>query len=172
MHIETERCIIRYFQEDDFRDFHEIFSDPVVMENTEPPYDEAKSRAFLEGFCIRDKKALALEHKAERKVFGYILFSDRLQKDVYEIGWIFNRNYWRQGFAYEAMSAVVDFAFRQLHAHKLFAEAIDTVKSVGLMKKLGMVFEGRQIEQLKDQNGEWRDLYYYGLLAEQYEKRN
>lgn len=36
----------------------------------------------------------------------------------------------------------MNYAFNTLHAHKIFAEAIDNVKSVGLMKKLGMVLEG------------------------------
>ena len=31
VHIETERYVIRYFQKEDFRDFYEIFSDPIVM---------------------------------------------------------------------------------------------------------------------------------------------
>ena len=67
------------------------------------------------------------------------------------------------------MSPLIHYTFRELKAHKVFAEAIDDLKSVGLMKKLGMQLEGRQKEQVRDQKGHWRDLYFYGLLEEDYQ---
>ncbi len=99
-------------------------------------------------------------------MIGYILFN-AFEEGVYEIGWIFNKNYWRQGYAFESCKAVVEYAFNQLEAHKIFAEAIDSVKSVGLMKKLGMRLEGIQRSQTKDNDGTWADLYFYGLLKEE-----
>lgn len=168
--VETERTRVRYFFESDFHDLHEIFSDSLVMKNTEAPYNEEKTHAFLHGFCIEKKRALAVVYKKESKVIGYVLFSDSLEKDVYELGWIFNKNYWRQGLAFEVMSRLVQYTFRELTAHKVFAEAIDDVKSVGLMKKLGMCHEGTQIQQVRDQGGSWRDLHFYGLLRGDFEK--
>ena len=163
--LETERTLVRYFIENDFHDLHEILSDPLVMENTEPPYDEEKTHNFLQEFCISKKKALAVFHKQDKKVIGYALFSDSLEPDVYEIGWIFNKNYWRQGLAHESVNSIIHYAFTQRKAHKVFAEAIDDLKSVSLMKKLGMRCEGVQRQQVRDQNGIWRDLYFYGLLC-------
>ena len=96
-------------------------------------------------------------------MIGYILFNAS-QKDVYEMGWFFNGNYWRQGYAYEACKAVIDYAFDALNAHKIFAETIDGEKSVSLMKKLGMKLEGIQRSQVKDNSGNWADLYLYGIL--------
>ena len=58
----------------------------------------------------------------------------------------------------------------ELKAHKVFAEAIDAVKSVGLMQKLGMQHEGIQRSQTKDNHGNWADLYFYGLLEEDWRK--
>ena len=84
------------------------------------------------------------------------------------MGWIFNRAYWRQGYAFESCNALLDYAFREKHAHKVFAEAIDPVKSVGLMKKLGMCLEGIQREQTKDSLGNWTDLFFYGILRTQW----
>ncbi len=78
------------------------------------------------------------------------------------------RSYWRQGYAYEACKAVIDYAFRELDAHKVFAEAIDGVKSVGLMQKLGMKLEGVQRSQSQDNDGNWADLYFYGLHNEEW----
>lgn len=171
MLIETERLKIRCFTPDDAKDLHEIFGDPETMLNCEPAYDMEKTKKFLQEFCIERNGALAATLKASGKLIGYILFKSQGEdecEDVYEIGWIFNRGYWRQGYAYEACSAVVRYAFEELHAHKLMAEAIDPVKSVGLMEKLGMVREGVQRSHTGDNRGSWADLYLYGLLRDEY----
>ena len=63
---------------------------------------------------------------------------------------------------------MIDHAFRELNAHKVFAETIDGVKSVGLMQKLGMKLEGTQRSQTKDNEENSEDLYLYGLLEEEW----
>ncbi len=165
--IETERLIIRNFTLDDAKDLHDIFGDEETMINCEPPYDFDKTKAFLESFCIGRHGAVATVEKRSQKMIGYILFNE-FDTGVYEMGWIFNRSHWRQGYAYEACKAVIDYAFCELNGHKVFAEAIDGVKSVGLMKKLGMTQEGIQRSQTLDNSGKWADLYFYGLLREEW----
>ncbi len=167
--IETPRMIIRNFAIEDANDLHDIFGDAETMKNCEPAYDLEKTKTFLQSFCIDRSGALAAVDKQTQKMIGYILFNE-FDEGVYEIGWIYNKHYWRKGYAYESCKAVVDFAFRNLNAHKIFAEAIDGVKSVGLMKKLGMTLEGVQRSQGKDNNGEWVDLYFYGMLRPEWEK--
>ncbi len=163
MYIETARMIIRNFTPEDAADLHEIFGDEETMKNCEPAYDFEKTRKFLTSFCIGRKGAVAAVHKKSGKMIGYILFNQS-ETGVYEMGWIYNRSFWRQGYAYESCKAVIDYAFGKLNAHKVFAEAIDTLKSVGLMQKLGMQLEGIQRCQTKDDHGNWADLYFYGLL--------
>ncbi len=168
--IETERLIIRNFMPDDADDLYEILGDAETMKNCEPAYDLQKTKEFLHSFCIGRNGAVAAVHKQAQKVIGYILFNE-IQPSIYEMGWFINRNCWRQGYAYEACKAVMDYAFCELDAHKVFAEAIDGVKSVGLMQKLGMKFEGVQRSHTKDNDGNWADLYFYGMLREEWEKR-
>lgn len=165
MYIETPRMIIRDFTPDDAADLHDIFGDDETMENCEPAYDFEKTREFLDSFCIGRRGAVAAVHKDSGKVIGYILLKE-YEPEIYEMGWIFNRNFWRQGLAYETCKAVVGYAFADLKAHKIFAEAIDAVKSVGLMRKLGMGLEGVQRSQTRDNQGNWADLYFYGLLED------
>lgn len=171
MYIETPRMIIRDFTPEDAADLHDIFSDDETMENCEPAYDFEKTQKFLTSFCIGRKGAVAAVHKESGKMIGYILFNE-FDEGVYEIGWIYNRSYWRQGYAYESCKAVIDNAFGERKAHKIFAEAIDAVKSVGLMKKLGMQLEGIQRSQVKNNRGNWADLYFYGLLEDDWRKQN
>ena len=171
MYIETPRMIIRDFTRSDAADLHDIFGDDETMENCEPAYDFEKTKEFLTSFCIDRKGAVAAVHKESGKMMGYILFK-RQDEGVYEMGWIYNRNFWQQGYAYESCKAVIDYAFRDLKAHKVFAEAIDAVKSVGLMQRLGMQLEGIQRSQTKDNHGNCADLYFCGLLKEDWRRNN
>lgn len=166
-HIQTPRLTLRPFTMDDLSALHEIFSDPETMANVEPPYTLEKTEGFLRSFCIERGGALACVHRESGKMIGYILFNS-LEDGVHEMGWIFNRAYWRRGLAYEACSALIHRAFTELGAHKIFAEAIDGIKSVGLMKKLGLRLEGVQRLQTRDNAGAWRDLYFYGILKDEY----
>lgn len=164
MRIETPRMTIRDFAPEDARDLFEILGDRETMAYCEPPYDFEKTEAFLHSFCIGRRGAVAAVHRERGKVIGYILFSDQ-GEGVYEMGWFFNRSFWRQGYAWEACKAVMDYAFAECHAHKIFAETIDPIRSAALMKKLGMHPEGVQRSQVKDPRGNWADVYLYGLLG-------
>ena len=168
MRLETERMVIRDFLPDDAADLQEIFGDAETMKNCEPAYDPEKTAKFLREFCIARRGAAAAVLKETSKVIGYILFNE-LEEGVYEIGWIFNRRYWRKGYAYESCRAVMEYGFAQRKAHKIFAEAIDGVKSTGLMKKLGMRLEGVQKQQTGDNFGGWADLYLYGILQSEWD---
>ncbi|MBQ6798300.1 MAG: GNAT family N-acetyltransferase [Oscillospiraceae bacterium] len=170
MDLKTTRMLLRDFIPEDADDLQEILGDAEVMEFSEAPYDLEKTKAFLASFCIEKHGAVAAVHKESGKVIGYILFNE-IEPDVYEMGWFFNRRFWRQGYAYESCKAVIDYAFGELKAHKVFAEAIDAVKSVSLMKKLGMQLEGIQRSQTKDNHGNWADLYFYGLLEDDWRKQ-
>lgn len=157
MHIETPRMLIRNFIPEDANDLYEILGDAETMEYSEPPYDWDKTKQFLASFCIARGRAVAAVHKESGKVIGYILFSE-MQPGAYELGWFFNRHFWRQGYAYEACKAVMDHAFRTMEVENIFAETIDGVKAVGLMQKLGM-----QLEEIQHDHEDHRDWYVYGM---------
>lgn len=165
MHITTQRLIIRPYQAEDARDVHAIFSDPVVMRDCEPAFSPEKSREALAHF-ITSSIACAVVLKAENKVICHLLFKQRPGEEdgIYEIGWIFNQSYWGQGYAHEAACAAIRFGFENLSVHKVMAETIDPVKSVGLMRKLGMKQEGIFRRHAKDVKGRWTDLYWYAIL--------
>lgn len=161
MYLETNRMTIRDFVPEDAADLYDILGDRETMENCEPAYSPEKTKSFLHSFCIDRKGAVAAVHKERGKVIGYILLHE-FDRGVYEIGWFFNRRYWRQGYAYEACKAVMDYAFCHMNAYKIFAETVDMVRSAGLIKKLGMQFE--DVQQAKDAHGNWVDLYCYRLF--------
>ena len=175
MHIETKRMILRNFALDDLVDLQEIFGDPIVMEHTEPPYNLEKTRQFLMDFCMGKERedevpgAFAATLKENGKVIGYVLFKEYDEPEIYEIGWIFNKDFWGCGYAYEICQGLIDYAFEEMGLHKICAHATDGVKSVGLMKKLGMTQEGvlRKHSKNLDETA-WLDLHCYAVLQEDY----
>lgn len=169
MYIETERLIIRDFKMGDLPDLQEILGDSETMKYSEPAYDIGKTEEFLRDFCIAKNGAFAAALKDSDKVIGYLLFKPYGDPEVYELGWFFNRTYWRRGYAYEAVSALIEHGFNEMNIQKIFAETIDPIKSVGLMRKLGMKPEGIQRKHVKDLDGNLTDLYLYGLLKEDFD---
>ena len=167
MHMETPRLIIRNFVHEDGGDLQEILGDSETMQYCEPAYTLPQTQKFLDSFCIASQGGVAVACKESNRVNGYILFKET-HRGVYEMGWFFNRNTWGRGYALESCKAVIAYAFETLNAHKIFAETIDGVKSVGLMEKLGMQPEGVQRSHTKDLQGNWADLYLYGLLEQDF----
>ena len=168
--LSTNRLIIRNFDSSDFSDLHEIFSDDDVMLYVEPSYTPSQTAQFLQNFCIDrvPPGALAVELKETGKMIGYILFKPMDEPDVYETGWIFNKDYWCKGYTFEACSKLIRYGFEEMNLHKICAETIDSVKAIPLLKKLGMTQEGVQRSHTKSNDGIWHDLHWYAILADEY----
>lgn len=160
---ETERLIIRDFRMEDIDDLQEIFGDYETMKNLEEPYDVDKTKCFLQEFCIDKKGAFAVVCKEIDKVIGYILFNN-IEDEIYEMGWVFNKQFWRQGYAYEACKNFIQYSFANMKVHKIFAETTDNIRSGGLIRKIGMELEGVQKSHTRNIEGEWEDLYLYGMI--------
>ena len=160
----TKRLILRPYSPADAADLHEIFSDPLVMEHCETPYTPEQTRQALSYF-IEKGLGYAVALADSGKVIGHLLFHQFPMEDdgIYEIGWFFNREYWRQGYAYEACCAMIDYGFRSLHLHKICAETIDPIRSAGLMEKLGMSHAGTFHSHTRAPDGRWADVYWYAI---------
>lgn len=158
--IETQRLTMRPFVPADSAGLQEILGDAETMRFSEPAYTPEKTAEFLNSFLIRRRSGVAVVCKQSGKLIGYILFHP-LDKGIYELGWFFHRDYWRQGFAYEACQAIIRYGFQELRIHKIVSETIDLQKSIGLMKKLGMQPEG--VSPVFDPNGRPAQLYCYCL---------
>lgn len=162
--VEAERVFLRPFESGDAPALHAILSDAETMAFVEPPYTREQTERFLADFCIAKRAALACVMRQTGELIGYMLFH-QTEPGVYEMGWILNRRVWRRGLAYESCRALIAYAFEQRDARRVFAETADTVKSVGLMEKLEMRFEGVERTEGK------MPLYVYGLGVEEYARR-
>ena len=93
-----------------------------------------------------------------------ILFQFSLANHRAEIGFILNREYWRQGLMHQALEAVIGFAFKSLELHRIEAD-VDPLNagSLGVLEKLGFEREGLFHDRWL-LNNEWADSVMLALL--------
>jgi [ribosomal protein S5]-alanine N-acetyltransferase len=81
-----------------------------------------------------------------------------------EVGFLFARRHWGQGYAREAMEAVIGHAFGPLGLERLWARFHDgNEASRHLLERLGFTYEGRLRSHIV-RDGERRDCLIYGRL--------
>jgi RimJ/RimL family protein N-acetyltransferase len=88
-----------------------------------------------------------------------------------EIGWVFHPAVHGRGYATEATNALLDVAFDELGAHRVYAELDAQNEASGrLCEILGMSREAllRERDYI---GGEWHDVAIYALLAQEYRER-
>ena len=174
--IVTARLEIRDFVPADRQALHEYASDPRVTQYLWwGPFSEIDTLQFLERVgrdakaSPREKFELAVVDRALGRVIGGCeLLSRRSIYQEYEIGYCFRPDAWGRGFATETVRALLDFGFRSISAHRIYALVDpENAASGQLLARLGLRREGHL---RKDSliRGEWRDSWVYALLAEEW----
>lgn len=122
--IETERLLLRPFQESDLDDFYEYASVDGVGEMAGWRHHEnhEKSKEILDSF-IREDKTFAICLKHNNKVIGSLGVEKYGMEDKLteffdykgrELGYVLSRDYWGRGIMAEAVMAVIDYLFHDL----------------------------------------------------------
>ena len=122
--IETERLILREFNESDLDDFFEYASVEGVGERAGWYHHKTKmiSKEILELF-IEEKKTFAVVLKENNKVIGSVgiekygreeSLSEFFNYKGREIGYVLSKDYWNKGLMTEAVKAVCDYLFNEL----------------------------------------------------------
>jgi len=170
--VETDRLLLRNLKSEDAADLLGALGDPEVMRYVEPAYDLDKTTAFIKkyGLCS-PPSVFALVEKSSQKVIGHVVFHGIGDKEIYELGWILNKGYWGKGYACEISKALLEYGFTELALHKVVAETVDPDKVLRLMRRLGMTLEGVQRRQARRPDGEWADIYWCGILREDWMKQ-
>ena len=84
-----------------------------------------------------------------------------------DIGFIIgDKNYWGKGIGTEAIQLCTEFAFKQLHLHRLYAGIYDlNIGSIKALEKVGFLLEGCEKEKCLFE-GKRIDCYIYGIVNE------
>ncbi len=173
--IETERLFLRRFTPEDVEDIYAFSSDPMVSKhlNGFPGMTIEDVRSYIaQQSCFNPGDVgkcfdLAVHLKSENKVIGLVTLVIR-EYFQGEIGFALNVNYQRQGYAAEAVRAVLWYGFSMLNLHRICARTgRDNISSWMLLERVGMRREGLLIHDHLDA-GEWQDTFIYAILADEW----
>jgi RimJ/RimL family protein N-acetyltransferase len=156
--LRTDRLLLRRFRPDDASAIHAALSDPEAMRfwSTLPHAALAHTRAWVDGtiaaVAAGESDDFAVEHA------GALIGKAGLWQGD-EIGFIFARPAWGQGFAREAVAAVCDHAFAA--GREVITADVDprNTRALRLLTSLGFTETGRA-EKTFQLGQEWADSVY------------
>lgn len=166
--IETQRLLLRPFEETDYDDLFELLSQRKYDEfEAYPEITYENGREHLK-YRLGSDEFFAIVLKENGRVIGNVYFGNR-DFEAKEVGYIINKNYQRQGYASEATKAVIDDGFKN-NVHRVYAECNpNNTCSWQLLEHLHFkreAFFKQNVYFKKDDNGNpiWQDTYVYCLV--------
>ena len=146
--LETDRLILRPWQERDRDLFFEINSDPQVMEFFPFRRDREQSDAFFDTLFERQAKKItypAAELRSTGECVGFCGLHEsdaeppRIPAGTIEIGWRLAVRHWGKGYATEGALAALDYGFTELGLPEIVSFAVhDNRRSTAVMERIGM----------------------------------
>jgi RimJ/RimL family protein N-acetyltransferase len=171
--IHTERLLLRRYREDDLDRLAAIQALPEVARFL---YHGPRSRAETEAALAKriaetrleqddDAVTLAVERRDDGLLLGdATLFLRSVANRQVEVGYVFHPDAGGHGYATEATRAIIDLAFTDLNAHRVFArlDARNTA-SAALLRRLNLRQEAhfREAEIFK---GAWGEELVFAIL--------
>lgn len=174
--IKTPRLVLRRLAAHDWKDLLELMSDEEFFRYRDGvPLEEEGVLHWLESDVhvklTTPEQALYLGIEVQNggKLIGYLslTFTDPQRLQVtFSIG--LNRSFHRQGFALEAVEALLGFCFEGLKLHRV-AGWCDSRNAAAcrLLEKAGLRREGEFVKS-RWAHGEWTNSIWYAVLAEEY----
>lgn len=155
-HLETERTIMRKLTTADAKDFYALNLDTEVLKYTgDKPFENIQTgKDFLTNYDQYEKFGVgrfAVIEKSTSKFIGWCGLKYNPDKDEYDIGFRFYRDYWNKGYATETSKKYLDFGFTELGIEKVIGRAMtENIGSIKVLEKISMKykenfdFEGRE----------------------------
>ena len=175
--LSTDRLLLRKIKLNDAPDMYEYSKDADVTKYLlwDPHPNVEHTRNYIDYLQdrYRDGKYYdwAIVLKSSGKMIGTCGFSAiNAEHRSAEVGYVLNPAFRGQGYAGEALSAVLEFAFRRMQLNRVEAKCVaENESSERVMQKVGMTFEGIARSALFIK-GQYRDIKIYSLLRTEYLK--
>ena len=174
--LETSRLRLRHFMDSDLPAFMAYRNDPEVARyQSWEGISEPEAHAFLQEQKMLQPGVpgqwfqIAIELKETGVLIGDCAFKINEHDDRQaEIGYTLSRAYQGQGFATEALSCFLTYAFLTFDLHRIIAITdCENTASVALLERLGMRREGHFLQNVWFK-GKWGDEYQYAILKEEW----
>ena len=154
--IETDRLILREMTDSDYPALAAILQDEQTMYAYEDAFNDADTQEWLEKQRLRyqtDGFGLwAVVLKTTNEMIGQagISWQDVDGEKVPEIGYLFNRAYWGNGYATEAAIACKEYAFDKYKFNEIFTIVRDiNIPSMNVAIRNGMLIRKRTIRHFR-----------------------
>jgi len=174
----TQRTTLREVHTDDLQDLMEVNGDPEVTQFL--PYATWQSLEDASAWLERMRKLIAtgsarqlvIVRNVDNKVIGTaLLFKFEESSNRLELGYALGRAYWKQGYAAEALRALLSNAFTGLRIRRVEAEVNpNNIASNALLRSLGFSQEGYLRERWVAKGATY-GVNIYGLLASEWQER-
>lgn len=145
--LETDRLLLRTWDEGDVVPMFEINLDPRVHEflivGSDLEWQRAMIKRFQDSFYDKGYTYYAVELKATGEFIGYVgvldvPFEEHFTPAV-EIGWRLASAHWNQGYATEAAKAVLEMGFVKFGMSEIVSFTyVGNLRSMRVMEKIGM----------------------------------
>lgn len=179
--LETERLILRKFNENDFNAVHNYassFDNTIYMIFGQN--NEAATHEFIQMAIAKASENPITEYhyavvlKDSNTLIGAcVLIVDNFNS---ELGWILNQQYWQQGYGTELGHALLTFGFEALSLHRIVAYCdADNISSSRLIEKIGMRREGLFFDARpahKKSKRAYSDKLAYAILKDEWDVKN
>ena len=147
--LKTERLALRRLGQEDFEALCKILQDAVAMRAYEHAFSDAEVQEWLDRQMGRYQEyglglwAVILQQSGELIGQCGLTWQDCAGKQVLEVGYLFQRAYWHQGYAIEAAAACRDYAFETVGVDEVFSIIRDNnLPSQNVAKRNGMSVRG------------------------------
>jgi len=180
--LEGERIFLRKVKISDAEEETNLLNDFDVIEHlgllikNPYPFKLRYAKKYIrEVSRKKDGYVFVIVIKNTGQIIGAVGIEDIEKKTDYQIakiGYWVGKEYWGKGYAKEAVSLVIDFAFKKLKLRKICAHVNEpNITSQKLLEKMGFKKEGILREHVKYQFGDgWLNEFCYGLLRREWEK--
>lgn len=159
MILETKRLYLREMKQSDFSPLCKIMQDQEVMYAYEHAFDNVEVQEWLDRQITRYRDygfglwAVILKETDEMIGQCGLTIQDCNNRQVLEVGYLFQKAFWHNGYASEAAIACKEYAFEILNAEEVFSIIRDTnIASQNVAKRNGMTITDRLIK------------HYYGVV--------
>ena len=156
MILETKRLYLREMNPSDFNSLCRILQDEKAMYAYEGAFSDQEVQEWLDRQIYRYQKwnfgLWAAILKETDKMIGQCGLTMQQWKDqeVLEIGYLFERSHWHQGYATEAAKACKQYAFEKLNASEVCSIIRDSnTASQNVAMRNGMVMKDQWIKHYK-----------------------
>ncbi len=148
--LETERLILRGFQLEDANEFEGLIAPQEVTDGTlsfPHPVPEGwgieRINRMIERFESGEHIEFAICARESGALIGGIGLGITARHRRGHLGYWLGVDFWRQGYATEAASAVLDYGFQHFELHRIEAGHYPRNPASGrVLEKIGMRFEG------------------------------